>query len=80
MEEHKVNCKEVMHHICDSLGEELDSPKCIAIKAHLQNCSNCTHYYKTVDNTIQFYKMYNAKLPEESHNKLMDSLGLSDCE
>jgi predicted anti-sigma-YlaC factor YlaD len=44
MEKHKTNCKEVMHHICDSLGEELDSPKCIAIKEHLNNCTNCKHY------------------------------------
>ncbi len=80
MEKHKTNCKEVMHHICDSLGEDLDSPKCVAIREHLSNCRNCTHYFKSVDNTIQFYKMYNAELSNESHNKLMANLGLSDCD
>ena len=80
MEKHKTNCKEVMHHICDSLGEELDSPKCVAIREHLNSCTNCTSYFNNVDKTINFYKMYNVELPKDSHNKLMDTLGLSDCD
>ena len=35
MKQNKVDCKEVMSHICDSLGEDLDSPKCVDIKTHL---------------------------------------------
>ena len=58
MNEHKPTCKEVMSHICDNLGEELDSPKCIEIKAHLETCENCRHYFKSVETTIQFYKKY----------------------
>ncbi len=80
MESHKTTCKEVMHHICDNLGEDLDSPKCIAIKEHLENCSNCRNYFNSVDNTIKLYKMYNAELSEDSHKNLMDKLGLSDCD
>ena len=80
MEKHNTTCKEVMHHICDNLGEDLDSPKCIAIKEHLENCSNCKSYFDSVDSTIKFYKNYNVELNDDSHNKLMDYLGLSDCE
>ncbi len=50
MKEDKINCKDVMHHICDNLGEELDSPKCVEIKKHLESCDNCQRYY---DSTIQ---------------------------
>jgi len=32
MNENKTSCREVMEHICDNLGEELNSPKCIEIK------------------------------------------------
>ncbi|MBN1301266.1 MAG: zf-HC2 domain-containing protein [Melioribacteraceae bacterium] len=78
MEKNKITCKEVMNHICDNLGEDLDSPKCVAIKEHLENCESCQKYFHSVESTIQFYKIYNAELPEESHNKLMDYLGLSD--
>jgi len=34
MNEKIVTCKEVMNYICESLGEDLNSEKCIAIKAN----------------------------------------------
>ncbi len=37
MSEDKVNCKDVMHHICESLGEDLNSDRCVAIKNILTN-------------------------------------------
>ena len=76
MNQNKVTCKEVMSHICENLGEDLDSPKCTAIKQHLDNCDNCSTYFKTVDHTIQFYKKYNVKLTDDAHNRLIDFLGL----
>lgn len=78
MHEHKATCKEVMSHICDSLGEEMDSPKCVAIKEHLDECEKCQKYFHSVENTIRFYKLYNVEVSRESHDKLMDCLGLSD--
>lgn len=80
MDKHNTTCKEVMHHICDNLGEDLDSPKCIAIKEHLENCPNCKNYFDSVESTIKFYKMYDVKLSDDSHKNLMDKLGLSDCD
>ena len=56
MNEIKINCKDVMNHICENLGEELDSSRCTAIKAHLEECNGCQEYLKSVDTTIQFYK------------------------
>ncbi len=76
----KITCKEVMYHLCETLGEDLDSPKCVEIKDHLDNCENCRNYFKTIETTIQFYKQYNVQLPEESHNKLLDFLGLKEDE
>jgi len=73
---HIVTCPEVMSHICENLGEELDSPKCIAIKKHLDECENCRNYFKSVETTIEFYKYYNVKLPDEGHERLLDFLGL----
>jgi predicted anti-sigma-YlaC factor YlaD len=71
-------CKEVMNHICDNLGEELDSPKCIEIKNHLENCDNCKHYFNSVEKTIEFYKKYNVELPKDAHDRLLDLLGLKE--
>ena len=77
MKEHNIACKDVMAHICDNLGEELDSPKCIAIKEHLENCPNCSSYMKSIDATIQFYKNYNADISDDAHHKLFEELNCS---
>lgn len=76
--ENNVTCKEVMNHICDNLGEELNSPRCIAIKEHLNSCPSCQSYFKNVEVTIDFYKKYNVTINDEAHNKLMDFLGLKE--
>ncbi|RJP71267.1 MAG: zf-HC2 domain-containing protein [Ignavibacteriales bacterium] len=76
--ENNVTCKEVMNHICDNLGEELNSPRCIAIKEHLNSCPSCQSYFKNVEVTIDFYKKYNVNLPDEAHNRLIDYLGLKE--
>lgn len=80
MKKEKVSCKEVIHHICESLGEDLNSDKCIAIKSHLDECANCKNYFQTVEVTIDWYKKYNIELPDEAHNKLMSLLNLNDQE
>lgn len=72
------SCKDVMMHICDNLGEDLDSPKCIEIKTHLEKCDNCRHYFKSVEATIEFYKKYNVQLSDDAHNRLIDFLGLKE--
>ena len=78
MKKHDIICKDVMEHICENLGEQLDSPKCAAIKAHLNNCDNCSNYFKTVEDTIQFYKNYYVELPEGAHQRLIEYLGLTE--
>lgn len=78
MHEHKTTCKKVMNHICDHLGEDLDSPKCVAIKEHLEECENCQKYFSSVENTIKFYKLYDVKISDDAHTRLMNALGLKD--
>jgi len=81
MKEHKRNsesttCNEVMHHICENLGEDLNSPKCEIIKKHLEDCNGCKSYFHSIDTTIKFYKDYNVNLSDDAHDKLLDVLGL----
>jgi hypothetical protein len=78
MSDNKVNCKDVMAHICDNLGEELNSPKCIEIKNHIEHCDNCKNYFNSVETTIQFYKKYNVNVSEDAHNRLVEALGLKE--
>ena len=78
MSELKVNCKDVMQHICESLGEELNSDRCVAIKKHLDECSGCQNYFKTVEFTIDCYRKYNVEIPDSAHERLMKFLDLDD--
>lgn len=80
MKEEKVTCKDVMQHICESLREDLNSERCIAIKKHLDECSGCQNYVQTVELTIDYYRKYKVELPEESHDRLMKFLDLDDCD
>jgi len=74
----KITCKEVMHHLCENLGEDLNSPRCAAIKNHLDNCEHCKSYFKSIESTILFYKKYNVQLSKDSHERLLDFLGLKE--
>ncbi len=78
MKQETVTCKDVMHHICESLGEDLNSERCVAIKTHLDECHGCKSYFKTVELTIDFYKKYNVEMPKDAHNRLMSFLDLKD--
>lgn len=78
MKQKKVTCKEVMHHVCESLGEDLNSPQCVSIKAHLDECEGCQSYFKSVESTIDFYRKYNIEPTQQMHERLMSLLGLSD--
>lgn len=78
MSSEKITCRDVANHICESLGEELNSPRCMEIKQHLEKCEYCRDYFSSVDKTIEFYKTYNIDIPKEAHDRLMDCLGLGD--
>lgn len=80
MKKIQVTCKEVMHHVCESLGEDLNSSHCAAIKSHLDECEGCQNYFKSVESTIDFYKKYNIELTNDGHNRLMSFLGLKESE
>lgn len=80
MKQNQVTCKDVMHHVCESLGEDLNSPRCAAIKAHLDECQGCQNYFKSVEATIDFYRKYNVEPTKDTHDRLMSFLGLKDSE
>lgn len=78
MKQKSTDCKEVMRHVCESLGEDLNSERCVAIKEHLDNCDGCKNYFKTVELTIDYYKSYSVDLPDDAHAKLMKFLDLEE--
>lgn len=76
----EIPCKDVMSYVCADLGEDLNSPRCQEMRKHLETCESCGKYFKNVESTIQFYKKYNVELSDERHKRLLEKLGLSDCD
>lgn len=78
MENNGISCKDVMEHICENLIEQIDTPKCREIKAHLQTCDNCRNYFSNVDDTINLFRHCSEELPAGAHNRLANLLGLDE--
>ena len=78
IEEKKISCQDVMQHICENLGTELNTDKCKEIKEHLEMCPHCQNYFKSVEITIDCYRKHNVELPPDAHKRLIDFLGLEE--
>ena len=67
-----ATCKKVYQHICESLDEGLDTPRCRAIKRHIQSCPNCQTYMASLKKTIRLYRsMPVARTPRATHTRLV---------
>jgi anti-sigma factor RsiW len=72
-----MKCNDVYVHVCDSLDENLDSPKCRAIKKHLAKCPDCQSYLQSVKTTIALYKAAPApRMPMRAHRELFKTLAV----
>jgi len=70
-----MKCNEVYLHICDSLDEDLASPRCREIKKHLAKCPNCRSYLSTLKSTIALYRAVpEPRLPARAHRELFRTI------
>jgi predicted anti-sigma-YlaC factor YlaD len=70
-----MKCREVYLHICDRLDENIDSPKCRAIKRHLSTCADCAAYLDSVKKTVTLYRtMPIPRVPVSAHRELFKSI------
>jgi len=77
MKKKTLNCKDVYNKLCNSLDEDLNSPRCLEIKRHLSDCPNCKAYLDSLKKTITLYREYpKPKLPKIIHKKLLRNLKL----
>jgi predicted anti-sigma-YlaC factor YlaD len=51
-----MKCKEVYHEICDSLDQDLNSPRCREIKKHLEECPDCKEYLSSMKKMVVLYR------------------------
>jgi hypothetical protein len=73
----KINCLEATKHICGELDEHIDSPKCRAIRKHLESCPNCTTYLDTLKKTVLIYRnLPSPHAPARTRKSLFAALKL----
>ena len=67
-----ATCKKVYRHICESLDEDLDTPRCRAIKRHIEACPNCQTYMASLKRTIRLYRSLPVgRTPRVAHTRLV---------
>jgi anti-sigma factor RsiW len=70
-----MKCDRAYLHICDNLDENLHSPRCREIKAHLRECPDCQAYLDSLKKTIALYKaMPEPSVPTRVHRELFKTL------
>lgn len=74
----EITCKEVMKYVCQCLAQDVSSSRCRELKEHLDDCTTCQEYLKSVEVTIDCYQKYNVEMPQDTHKKLMSFLDLEE--
>ena len=79
MKTKQSSCEEIAKYICNEMDEHINSPKCRAIKKHLETCPNCTAYLDSLKKTVRLYREYpSPKLLGKRRRKLIATLKLNN--
>jgi hypothetical protein len=54
----QCTCRQVFRHMCDTLGADIGSPECRAMRAHVNDCANCAAYLDSLKKTVELYASY----------------------
>ncbi len=64
---HNGHSRRIVNELCNYLGQDLDSPMCRELQAHVESCPECMEYINSVKLTVTvFRENYKPQpLPEE---------------
>ena len=79
MKKHK---KQIVHKICNYLGQDLDHPMCKELMQHLEECPDCQFYLDTVKMTVSLCRETHKSepVPEEVKEQIFKSLKIKKSE
>jgi anti-sigma factor RsiW len=70
-----MKCTDVYLHICDNLDQDINSPRCRAIKKHIASCPDCMAYLESLKTTVTLYRALPApRVPRTAHANLLRAL------
>jgi anti-sigma factor RsiW len=68
-------CKQVHRFVCEQLDQDINSPRCRAIKKHLETCQDCSEYLATLKKTVTLYRLLPPPhMPQKAHKQLFKRL------
>jgi hypothetical protein len=70
----KLSCDQVVNYVCDDIEVSRSSPICRQIRDHLASCPDCSKYVHSLRETVKLYKTYEVSIPQNLHNRVMQSL------
>jgi hypothetical protein len=74
-----MKCRDAYLHICDNLDEQINSPRCREIRAHVKICPDCKAFLTTLKKTVGLYRtMPQPRLPRGAHGRLIHALALEE--
>ncbi len=77
----KETCRPFIERLCTSLGEDIASPVCRELQAHLEECPDCALQIDTVRRTVEIYRAVpGEKVPGEVQQRLFARLNLPQSE
>jgi hypothetical protein len=73
-----MKCKGVYKYICENLDANVNSPKCRAIKKHLDACPDCAAYLDSLKKTILLFKREpGPSVPLSVHRRLFKKIDVT---
>lgn len=71
-----ISCADVLRYICEQFGEDDDSPRCQAVKAHLEHCPDCSRYCDSVEKMIGLYRAASPEFPDHAREAVLTAVGI----
>ncbi len=76
-----MKCKSAYRFICENLDFDIHSPRCRAIKKHLDSCPDCSAYLDSLKKTILLYKHEpGPRVPLSLHKRLVKVIDIAILE
>ncbi|TKJ41096.1 hypothetical protein CEE37_05360 [candidate division LCP-89 bacterium B3_LCP] len=71
------DCRPIMERLCEALDEDVSSPICQELQAHLDACPDCSLQVDTIKRTVEIYRSLPIEnVPEEVEERLLVRLNL----
>ena len=71
------DCNKIIERVCGDLAEDINSPLCSELKAHLEECDQCMQKIETMRGAVNLFQcLEKRQVPVEIHERLAKLLNV----